>query len=115
MGLFVSVEGHLADGTCFQCRRGFQTVCEHLESIGYHYDGGFAELMRVPAKVLAVDGVNRIPDHVEAGEAAVTEPLACVLNGQELADVHQGDSVVVVGAGPIGSVARGRAAFSSAA
>ena len=98
----VQVIAAIPDAECFQCRRGFQTVCEHLESIGYHYDGGFAEFMRVPAKVLAVDGVNRIPEHVEAAEAAVTEPLACVLNGQELADVHQGDSVVVVGAGPIG-------------
>ena len=98
----VQVIAAIPDGECFQCRRGFQTVCEHLESIGYHYDGGFAEFMRVPAKVLAVDGVNRIPEHVTAAEAAVTEPLACVLNGQELADVHEGDAVVVVGAGPIG-------------
>ena len=98
----VQVIAAIPDGECFQCRRGFQTVCEHLESIGYHYDGGFAEFMRVPAKVLAVDGVNRIPEEVEAAEAAVTEPLACVLNGQELANVRDGDSVVVVGAGPIG-------------
>jgi L-iditol 2-dehydrogenase len=98
----VQVIAAIPDGDCFQCRRGYQTVCEHLESIGYHYDGGFAEFMRIPAKVLAVDGVNRIPDGIEAAEAAVTEPLACVLNGQELANVHDGDSVVVVGAGPIG-------------
>lgn len=89
-------------GSCFQCRRGRQTVCEELESIGYQYDGGFAELIRVPAKVLAVDGVNRIPDGLSAAEAAVTEPLACVLNGQELVSVGSGDTVVVVGAGPIG-------------
>ena len=38
------------------------TVCPNQESMGYHYDGGFAEYMVVPAKVLAVDGVNRIPD-----------------------------------------------------
>jgi len=102
VGDIVQVIAAIPDGQCFQCGRGFQTVCEHLESIGYHYDGGFAEFMRIPAKVLAVDGVNRIPDSIEAAEAAVTEPLACVLNGQELANVHEGDSVVVVGAGPIG-------------
>jgi L-iditol 2-dehydrogenase len=102
IGERVQVIAAIPDGECFQCRRGFQTVCEHLESIGYQYDGGFAELIRIPAKVLAVDGVNRIPDGLEAAEAAVTEPLACVLNGQELASVGEGDSVVVVGAGPIG-------------
>jgi|SRR5579859_1048425 len=98
----VQVIAAIPDGTCFQCRRGFQTVCEGLESIGYQYDGGFAEYLRVPAKVLAVDGVNRIPASLDPAEAAVTEPLACVLNGQELAAVGEGDSVVVVGAGPIG-------------
>jgi len=98
----VQVIAAIPDATCYQCRRGFETVCEHLESIGYQYDGGFAEFMRVPAKVLAVDGVNRIPDGLSPAEAAVTEPLACVINGQELAAVGDGDSVVVVGAGPIG-------------
>lgn len=102
VGERVQVIAAIPCGECFQCRRGFQTVCERLESIGYQYDGGFAELIRIPAKVLAVDGVNRIPDGLDAAEAAVTEPLACVLNGQELAAVGDGDSVVVVGAGPIG-------------
>jgi L-iditol 2-dehydrogenase len=100
----VEVIAAIPDGTCYECRRGFWTVCENLESIGYQYDGGFAELMRVPAKVLAVDGVNRIPEGMDPSEAAVTEPLACVINGQELASVGDGDSVVVIGAGPIGSL-----------
>jgi len=78
------------------------TVCPNQESIGYHYDGGFAEYMVVPAKVLAVNGLNRVPDGVSFAEASVTEPLACVLNGQILARVGEGDDVVVVGAGPIG-------------
>jgi len=89
-------------GVCHYCRKGQHTVCEDLESIGYQYDGGFAEFMRVPAKVLAVDGVNRIPEHVPFEEASLTEPLACVLNGQELAQVGEGDAVVILGAGPIG-------------
>jgi L-iditol 2-dehydrogenase len=79
-------------------------VCENIESIGYQYDGGFAELMRVPAKVLAADGVNRIPEGMDPAEAAVTEPLACVLNGQELVSVGAGDVVAIIGAGPIGSL-----------
>ena len=98
----VQVIAAIPDGTCHFCRRGQQTVCEDLESIGYQYDGGFAEFMRVPAKVLVVDGVNRIPDHVPFEQASLTEPLACVLNGQELAQVGPGDAVVVLGAGPIG-------------
>jgi L-iditol 2-dehydrogenase len=88
--------------SCDDCRRGRPTVCPNLESMGYHYDGGFAERMVVPAKVLAVDGLNRIPDGIGYAEASLAEPLACVLNGQNLARVGAGDDVVVIGAGPIG-------------
>jgi L-iditol 2-dehydrogenase len=78
------------------------TVCPNQERIGYRHDGGFAELMRVPAMVLAVDGVNRVPEGLSFAEASVAEPLSCVINGQEQAGVGAGDTVVVVGAGPIG-------------
>ncbi|MEW2385450.1 zinc-dependent dehydrogenase [Micromonospora sp. NPDC047707] len=98
----VQVIAAIPCGRCDQCRRGRMTVCPNQESIGYHYEGGFAQYMVVPAKVLAVDGLNRIPDGVSFAEASVAEPLACVLNGQELARVGAGDDVVVIGSGPIG-------------
>jgi L-iditol 2-dehydrogenase len=98
----VQVIAAIPCGRCAECRRGRMTVCPNQESMGYHYDGGFAEYMRVPAKVLAVGGVNRVPDEVDLAVASVTEPLACVLNGQELARVGAGDDVVVIGSGPIG-------------
>ncbi|MFF3439174.1 zinc-dependent dehydrogenase [Streptosporangium sp. NPDC002721] len=98
----VQVIAAIPCGTCPECLRGRMTVCPNQESMGYHYDGGFAEYMIVPAKVLAVDGVNRIPDEIGFAEASVAEPLACVLNGQELARVGEGDDVVIMGSGPIG-------------
>lgn len=98
----VQVIAAIPCGQCAECRRGRMTVCPNQESMGYHYDGAFAEYCVVPAKVLAVDGLNRIPDGVGFAEASVAEPLACVLNGQELARVGDGDDVVVIGAGPIG-------------
>jgi L-iditol 2-dehydrogenase len=98
----VQVIAAIPCGQCAECKRGRMTVCPNQESMGYHYDGGFAEFMRIPAKVLAVEGVNRIPEGVDYAAASVAEPLACVLNGQELARVGAGDDVVVIGAGPIG-------------
>ncbi len=98
----VQVIAAIPCGQCGECRRGRPTVCPDQESIGYHYEGGFAEYLVVPAKVLAVDGLNRIPDGLSYAEASVAEPLACVLNGQQLARVGEGDDVVVIGAGPIG-------------
>src|SRR3954452_380043 len=98
----VQVIAAIPDGTCEECRRGRLTVCTNQTSMGYQYPGGFAEYMIVPRAVLAVDGLNRIPDGLSFAEASVAEPFACVLNGQELAGVGVGDDVVVVGAGPIG-------------
>ena len=101
-------------GVCADCQAGRMTVCPNQTSVGYHYDGGFAEFLVVPNAVLRVDGLNRIPDGVSFAEASVAEPLACVINGQGLARVGEGDDVVVVGAGPIGClhvrVARARGA-----
>lgn len=98
----VQVIAAIPDGTCRECRRGRPSVCANQESMGYQYDGGFAAHLTVPAKVLAVDGLNRIPAGLGFAEASVAEPLACVLNGQELAGTGTGDTVVVLGAGPIG-------------
>jgi L-iditol 2-dehydrogenase len=98
----VQVIAAIPDGSCHECRRGWASVCPNQERIGYQYDGGFAELLRVPAKVLAVDGVNRVPEGLSFAEASVAEPLSCVINGQELAGVGEAQTVVVVGAGPIG-------------
>lgn len=102
VGERVQVIAAIPDGTCPTCVAGYPAVCEHQRSMGYQFGGGFAEYVIVPADVLRVGGVNRIPDGVSYAEASVAEPLACVLNGQELARVGPGDSVVVVGSGPIG-------------
>jgi L-iditol 2-dehydrogenase len=98
----VQVIAAIPCGTCRDCLAGRMTVCPNQESMGYHYEGGFAEYVIIPSKVLAVNGLNRIPDGVSFAEASVAEPLACVLNGQNLARVGPGDDVVVIGSGPIG-------------
>ncbi|HEY1178541.1 MAG TPA: alcohol dehydrogenase catalytic domain-containing protein, partial [Phytomonospora sp.] len=98
----VQVIAAIPCGRCGECSRGRMSVCPNQESMGYHYDGGFAEYMVVPAKVLAVGGLHEIPAGLGFAEASVAEPLACVINGQNLARVGEGDDVVVMGSGPIG-------------
>ncbi|MEY3029154.1 MAG: hypothetical protein RL198_551 [Actinomycetota bacterium] len=87
---------------CWACRSNRQGICINQTSMGYQYPGGFASEMIVPEAVLRANGVNRIPANLTFDEAAITEPLACVLNAQRLIGVGPGDSVLVVGAGPIG-------------
>jgi L-iditol 2-dehydrogenase len=91
-------------GRCFQCTHRAMTVCDNATSVGYDYDGGFAEFMIVPENVLRVDGLNRIPEGLEYHVAAATEPLACALNAQEQVEVgtYDDETVVVFGSGPIG-------------
>ncbi|WP_342372840.1 zinc-dependent dehydrogenase [Propioniciclava soli] len=89
-------------GECHECRKGWMAVCANQTSVGYQYDGGFAEYMIVPEAVLKVDGLNRIPDDVGFDEASAVEPFACAINAQEQLGIEPGDFVVVFGAGPIG-------------
>jgi len=89
-------------GDCHECRKGWMAVCQNQTSVGYQYDGGFAEYMIVPEQVLKVDGLNLIPDGVGYDEASAVEPFACAINAQEQLGIEEGDTVVIFGAGPIG-------------
>lgn len=111
VGERVQVIAAVPCGDCYECDKGWMEVCQNQTSMGYQYDGGFAEYMIVPKAVLAVDCVNRIPDGVGFDEASAAEPLACAINAQEQLGIEKGDFTVVFGAGPIGCmhirVARG--------
>lgn len=99
----VQVIGAIPCGECEDCQRDQMTVCPEREGMGYQYDGGFASYLIVPAKVLAVNGVNHIPHGIDFAEASLAEPLGCVLNAQELIALGSDDAVVVVvGTGPAG-------------
>ncbi len=111
----VAVAPGVPCGECVYCRRGIETMCERLRSIGYEFDGGLAEFMAVPASAVRAGCVNPVPDGVAFPEAAIAEPLACVINAQELLDVRDGDTVVVIGAGPVGCLHAGLARLRGAA
>lgn len=89
-------------GHCDYCKRGHENICQNLTAIGYEIDGAFAEYIRIPEIAVRSGNVFRLPAHVDWERAALVEPLSCVLNGQEKIDVGVGDTVVVLGSGPIG-------------
>lgn len=89
-------------GHCHRCKRGAENLCSEGMNFGYEIDGGFAELVRVPAKAVDAGNVRLLPARMTFGEAALIEPLSCVLNGQEQVGLGFADVVVIVGAGPIG-------------
>jgi len=82
---------------CFYCRKGLENLCEDL----LFNNGAYAEYIRIPARIVQRN-MYEIPPHLSYQDAALIEPLACVLKGLEETNVRPGDNVVVIGQGPIG-------------
>ncbi len=101
-GQRVCVNPAISCGHCAYCKLGLEHICENLTAIGYEVDGAFAEYVRIPARAVEAGNVHVIPDDLPYEQAALAEPFACVINGQERVGVSAGEAVVVLGAGPIG-------------
>jgi L-iditol 2-dehydrogenase len=82
---------------CDYCRAGRHHLCDHLEFL----NGAYAEFILVPASIVRVN-LHPLPDSMSPFHAALAEPLACVLHGIERSDVRMGQTVCVIGLGPIG-------------
>jgi len=82
---------------CMMCTKGDYNLCENMIWLW----GAYAEYIKVPARMVLVN-LQVIPQHISYEEAAITEPLACVLHGAEKVGVKLGDTVAIIGAGPIG-------------
>ncbi|HEU4983918.1 MAG TPA: alcohol dehydrogenase catalytic domain-containing protein, partial [Acidobacteriaceae bacterium] len=82
---------------CYFCRHGQQNLCDDL----LFNNGAYAEYIRIPARIVEKNTLL-LPDELPYEHAALTEPLACVLRGLEETNPRVGDTIVVIGAGPIG-------------
>lgn len=89
-------------GHCPQCLKGNGHLCPEYKATGINIDGGFAEYVLIPATAVKDGNICEISEKVSFEEGAIIEPLSCVYNGFEHADIHKDDIVLVVGAGPIG-------------
>ena len=98
----VSVVPAIGCGECPSCLKGYTNLCDNLQTIGFQFDGGFAEYMEVPAVAFRRGHVYKTPQGVPDEQAALAEPIACVVNGQEFLRISQGDSVAIFGSGFIG-------------
>jgi L-iditol 2-dehydrogenase len=100
-GDLVQVWPGIACGQCSQCLKGSDNRCESMEIMGFNRDGGFAEAISVPGESL-LKGLNPIKEPADPGLLALAEPLGCSINCQEMARVSEGDSVLILGGGPLG-------------
>ena len=82
---------------CFYCRRGQFSLCEDLLFL----NGAYAEYLLVPERIVRLN-LYHLPKGTSFSAAALTEPLACALHGIEASDLHPGDTVAILGTGPLG-------------
>jgi L-iditol 2-dehydrogenase len=81
-------------GSCFYCRKGQGNLCEFLE---YNF-GSFAEYQIIPASIVRKN-LFEIPAHISYAQAAIVEPLVCVVHAQKIVGVKEGETVALIGAG----------------
>ena len=84
-------------GECFYCKRGEYNLCEHLDLL----NGAYAEYIVVPERIVKKNTII-LPDNLPFYKAAFSEPLANVVHGVERTEIKEGDTVGVIGIGPIG-------------
>jgi len=82
---------------CYFCKRGLENVCEDL----LFNNGAYAEYIRIPARIVERN-TYLIPEGVGYQDAALIEPLACVVKGFEDSAPRAGDTIAIIGLGPIG-------------
>jgi len=84
-------------GQCYFCERGQENLCDDL----LFNNGAYAEFIRIPERIVAKNTLH-VPEHVPLEHAALTEPLACAVHGFVDCGPRLGDTVAVIGGGPLG-------------
>jgi L-iditol 2-dehydrogenase len=87
---------------CFYCKRDMENVCANWKAMGYEVDGGLSQYVRIPADAVEAGCLFVAHEDVPPEQLALAEPLSCCVNGQRLSRVGLDDTVLVMGAGPIG-------------
>lgn len=99
LGMAVTADINVGCGQCFFCRKNEILNCPSMYQIGIHVDGGLAEYVKVPASHIVP-----IPDHIAAERGALTEPVSCIVRAVKKSRLHLGESVLIMGSGPIGNL-----------
>jgi L-iditol 2-dehydrogenase len=101
-GMAVAVAPNMGCGVCDQCVSGNTQMCDTYKAFGINIPGGFAPFMKIPREAVSQGNLAPIPEGGDFVSAALVEPLACVYNAFQRTAIVPGDTVLVIGAGPIG-------------
>jgi L-iditol 2-dehydrogenase len=113
-GDLVSVGPPAYCGVCDFCLNGEYELCEDYREIAQAWPGGFADYVSIPAACVRLGVIEQIPHGLDPAFAAICEPIASCINAQDKSQVGLGDTVAIIGTGPVGcmhtSLARARGA-----
>ena len=99
IGQAVTADINLGCGQCFYCRKNEVLNCPTMVQVGIHVNGGLAEFVKVPASHIVP-----IPANTPIELAALTEPVSCIVRAVKKSHLRLGESVLILGAGPIGNL-----------
>jgi L-iditol 2-dehydrogenase len=89
-------------GTCFYCQKRWPNLCTDLAPMGFSFPGGMAEYVAIPGRALHNGHVVKTPPQMRPEHAALSEPVSCAVNSLEHCGLQPGDTVLVLGGGPLG-------------
>jgi len=98
----VTLHPVISCGHCFYCQKGHANMCLNRKTIGYDENGGFAEYVLIPRSMVESGSLVRLADSISYEEGSLAEPLGCVVNSVETCRIDLGNSLLIVGAGPMG-------------
>ena len=101
-GDIVQISPGVFCSSCEYCISGADHLCDKMRIIGFHLDGGFAELLRVPIISNSSPILNKVPSNLDYESACLAEPLACSINMQKRMNLGNAETLVVFGGGPLG-------------
>ena len=101
-GMRLTLNPNIFCGRCIFCVAGRHQLCDERRALGFDVDGGFAEYLIIPFESIRTGAICEIPENLSYEEAALIEPISCCLHAQTLVKVGAGDTVTIIGAGPMG-------------
>ncbi len=98
----IQIAPGLRCGRCSYCLKGMDNLCPSRQILGFTQNGGFAEYIAIPIEDGIIGSLNTIPEKISYIDATLAEPLACCINAQNKINLTKNDTVLIIGAGPLG-------------
>ncbi len=88
-------------GECLYCKKGWTNLCVNLAPMGFYFNGGMAEYTVIPSRAIKNGHVVKVPNGLKPEFASLAEPLSCAVNSIDKCYIQKGDTVLIMGAGPM--------------